>query len=83
MLEIVHLVWLKSHKNAAVHRLFELWNATRQPRARHLLVTGLVGGRRAVEGIVAMSDAALFLAQAACTRGTGIRTSARFPAVRS
>lgn len=61
MLVIVHLVWLKSLRNAVVHQVLATWNAIKQLQMRNLLVTRLVGGRRAVEDIVAVSGAALFL----------------------
>lgn len=83
MLVIVPLVWLKSHKNAAVHQLLDLWNAIELLQMRHLLVIRLVGVRRAVEGTVVMSGAVLSLIRAAPSWEIGIHTFAPFPVVRS
>lgn len=83
MLVIVPLVWLKSHKNAAVYQLLDLWNAIELLQIRHLLVIRLVGVRRAVEGTVVMSGAVLSLIRAVPSWEIGIHTFAPFPVVRS
>lgn len=77
-LKIVHLAWFKLCRNAGVDQLLEMWNATRLPAQRtYSHVKSLAGGRRIVEGIGAVRDAALYQAPAIVViQEIGIHTSA-------